>query len=183
MRECTTNGSKTGISLGCTHERACTRPPVCEQDRDVPYLHKQRRRRPHKPKAQVHSQLHAHEVSPQATNRSVNAQPYGSSYFLPAKLAGKAVTFLLDTGCTTNLLSRRLFDILSARDRSSLEPYDGEHGTLADGSGIPFYGVVESVIKRSARPSSSANSRRMPSWAYHFYSDTGATLTLASLRW
>jgi len=58
-------------------------------------------------------------------------------------LAGKAVTFLLDTGCTTNLLSRRLFDTLSARDRASLEPYEGEHGTLADRSCIPFYGVIE----------------------------------------
>jgi len=76
-------------------------------------------------------------------NRSMSAQPYGSSYFLPGKLAGKAVTFLLDTGCKTNLLSRRLFHTLSARDRASLEPYDGEHGTLADGSCILFYGVVE----------------------------------------
>jgi len=124
-------------------DRAFTRPPVCERDRDVPYLPTQRQRHPRKRKAQVHSQLHAHEVSPQATNRSVSAQPYGSSYFLPGKLAGKAVTFLLDTGCTTNLLSWHLFDALSARDRASLEPYEGEHGTLADGLCIPFYGVVE----------------------------------------
>jgi len=124
-------------------DQAYTRLPVCEQDGDVPYLPRQRRRHPHKPKAQVHSQLHAHEVSPQATNRSVNAQPYGSSYFLLGKLAGKAVTFLLDTGCTTNLLSWRLFDTLSARDRASLEPYDGEHVTLADGSCIAFHEAVE----------------------------------------
>jgi len=52
-------------------------------------------------------------------NRSVSAQPYGSSSFLPGKLAGKAATFLLNTGCTTNLLSRRLFDTLNARDRAS----------------------------------------------------------------
>jgi len=122
---------------------AFTRPPVCERDLDVPYLPTQRRRHPRKRKAQVHSQLHAHEVSPQETNRPVSAQPYGSSYFPPGKLAGKAVTFLLDTGCTTNLLIRRLFDTLSARDRASPEPYEGEHGTLADESCIPFYGVVE----------------------------------------
>jgi len=73
----------------------------------------------------------------------VSAQPYGNSYFLPGKLAKQAVTFLLDTGCTTNLLSQRPFDTLSARDRASLEPYEGEHGTLADGSCIPFYGVIE----------------------------------------
>jgi len=76
-------------------------------------------------------------------NRSVSAQPYGNSYFLPGKLAGKAATFLLDTGCTTNLLTRRLFDTLSARDRANLEPYEREHGMLADRLCIPFYGVIE----------------------------------------
>jgi len=91
----------------------------------------------------VHSQLHAHEVSPLETNRSVSAQPYGSSYFLPGKLAGKAATFLLNTGCTTNLLSLRLFDTLNARDRANLQPYEGKHDTLAYGSCIPFYGVIE----------------------------------------
>jgi len=40
-------------------------------------------------------------------------------------------------------MSRHLFDTLGARDRASLEPYEGEHGTLADGSCIPFYGVIE----------------------------------------
>jgi len=73
----------------------------------------------------------------------VSAQPYGSSYFLLGKLASKAATFLLDTGCITNLLSRRLFDTLNARDWANLAPYEGEHGTLADGSCIPFYGMIE----------------------------------------
>jgi len=93
-------------------DRAFTRPPVGEQDRDVNRL-PAKRRRPHNQKAQVHPQLHANEVSPPEMNRSVSPQPYGSSYFLPGKLAGKAATFLLDTWCTTNLLSRRLFDTLS----------------------------------------------------------------------
>jgi len=73
----------------------------------------------------------------------VSAQPYGISYFLPSKLAGKTAKFLLGTGCTTNLLSRRLFDTLSVGDRANLEPYEGEHGTLADRSCIPFYRVIE----------------------------------------
>jgi len=70
-------------------------------------------------------------------------QPHGNSYFLPGKIAGKAVTFLLDSGCTTNLISRQLFNTLSARVRGKMEPYNGEYGTLADGSCIPFYGIVE----------------------------------------
>jgi len=32
--------------------------------------------------------------------------------------AGKAATFLLDSGCTTNLISRQLFDTLYAKVRS-----------------------------------------------------------------
>jgi len=76
-------------------------------------------------------------------SRSVCAQPYGSSYFLPGKLAGKAATFLLDTGCTTNLLCQRLFDTLSTTDQANLEPYEGAHGTLVNGPCISFYGVTE----------------------------------------
>jgi len=81
-------------------------------------------------------------VSPPETTGSRSTQPYGSSYFLPRKFLGKAATFLLDTGCTTNLLSRQLFDTLDARERASLEPYEGAHGTLADGSCIPLNGVI-----------------------------------------
>jgi len=69
---------------------------------------------------------------------SVCAQPYGSSYFLPGKLAGKAATFLLDIGCTRNLLCQRLFDTLA-----NLDPYEGAHHTLTNGSCISFYGVIE----------------------------------------
>jgi len=81
----------------------------------------------------------AREVQP----RQVRTQPHGSSYFLPAKIAGKPATFLLDSGYTTNLLSRQFFDTLSTKVRNGLEPYEGEYGTLADGSCIPFYGISE----------------------------------------
>jgi len=81
-------------------------------------------------------------VSPPETNRFRITQSYGSSYFLPRKISGKAVTFLLDTGYTTNL-SRRLFATFSARERASLEPYAGAHGTLADRSCITFYDVIQ----------------------------------------
>jgi len=73
----------------------------------------------------------------------VKVQPYGDSYFLPGKVAGRSVTFLLDSGCTTNLLCHRVFDTFPAQDKAGLEPNTGEHGTLADGSCIPFYGMVE----------------------------------------
>jgi len=75
--------------------------------------------------------------------RGVRVQPHGDSYFLPGKVAGKPVTFLLDSGCTTNLLSHRVFDALPPKERRELAPYTGEHGTLVDGSCIPFYGIIE----------------------------------------
>jgi len=88
--------------------------------------------------------LTAREVSPvRVQPQRVRTQPHGNSYFLPVKIAGRAATFLLDSGCTTNLISRQLFDTLSAKVRCELEPYDGEYGTLADGSCIPFSGIIE----------------------------------------
>jgi len=108
-------------------------PKLPSQPQKSPVVSKTTQRRP-----AVRTQV----VSPPETNRSRSTQPYGSSYFLPEKLSGKAATFLLDTGCTTNLLSRRLFDTLGAREQASLEPYEGAHGTLVDGSCIPFYGII-----------------------------------------
>ena len=73
----------------------------------------------------------------------VRVQPHEDSYFLPGKITGRDVTFLLDSGCTTNLLSRRVFNTLPLKERRELAPYTGEPGTLADGSSIPFDGVIE----------------------------------------
>jgi len=73
----------------------------------------------------------------------VRVQPHGDSYFLPGKVAGSPLTFLLDSGCTTNLLSRRVFDTLPPKEQRELAPYTGEPGTLADRSHLPFDGIVE----------------------------------------
>jgi len=70
-------------------------------------------------------------------------QPHGSSYFLPGKIAGKPAHFLLDSGCTTNILSRQFSDTFSVAIKKGLAPYEGHHGTLADGSCIPFHGIIE----------------------------------------
>jgi len=37
----------------------------------------------------------------------------------------------------------RVFDALPRKERREIEPNTGEHGTLADGSCIPFYGIIE----------------------------------------
>jgi len=98
--------------------------------------HLQRPRRPRKQRTPpcVAKTEHAGEV---------RVQPHGNSYFLPGKVAGRDVTFLLETGCATNLLSRRVFNTLPLKERKELAPYTGEPGTLADGSSIPFDGVIE----------------------------------------
>jgi len=98
--------------------------------------HLQRPRRPRKQRTPP-------SVAKTEHTGEVRVQPHGDSYFLPGKVTGRDVTFLLDSGCTTNLLSRRVFNTLSLKERKELAPYTGEPGTLADGSSIPFDGVIE----------------------------------------
>jgi len=73
----------------------------------------------------------------------VRVQPHGSSFFLPGHIAGKPAHFLLDSGCTTNILSRQFFDTISVVIKKRLAPYEGGHGILAEGSCIPFCGIIE----------------------------------------
>ena len=75
------------------------------------------------------------------TVAQVLERPYTTSYFLPGKLEGRPVQFLIDTGCTTNLLSKHVFDRLPERIKSGLEESDS-HGVMADGTQLPFYGVL-----------------------------------------
>ena len=66
---------------------------------------------------------------------------YTTSYSLPGKLEGRPVQFLVDTGCATNLLLKHVFDRLPESVRSELEESDS-HGVMADGTQLPFYGVI-----------------------------------------
>ena len=45
-------------------------------------------------------------------------RPHQASYFIPGKAEGRAVQVLLDTGCTTNLIGKHVFDRLPERVRS-----------------------------------------------------------------
>jgi len=94
--------------------------------------------------------VHGHHNSPipgpvtrEVQSQQVRMQPHGSSYFLPGNIAGKPAHFLLDSGCTTNIFSRQFLDTLSVAVKKRLALYKGDHGTLADGSCIPFYGIIE----------------------------------------
>jgi len=83
-----------------------------------------------KPSPSLSSKMREVSFAKTKCNRRVWVQPYGGSYFLPGKIAGKAGPFLQNSACTTNLLGRQLFDTPSAKDKAGLKPYDGEHSTL-----------------------------------------------------
>jgi len=97
--------------------------------------------RPLKPRAK----RAPHQVAKTKHAREVRVQAHKNSYFLPGKVTGRDVTFLLDSGCTTNLLSRRVFNTLPLKERKELAPYTVEPSTLADGSSIPFDDVIELI--------------------------------------
>ena len=73
-------------------------------------------------------------------------RPHQASYFIPGRVEGRPAQFLLDTGCTTNLLSKPLFDRLPENVRSQKEEY-ARYGLLADGTRLPFYGIVKLSIR------------------------------------
>ena len=54
--------------------------------------------------------------------------------------------YLVDTGCNTNLINKRVFDRLPQHIQDQLMACD-THGQMADSSKLPFYGVVQVPIK------------------------------------
>ena len=72
---------------------------------------------------------------------AVNSYTYPSSLFVPGRVGGKNLTFLIDTGCTHNLLSRTVFDRLPATIRTQMKAQESS-ATMADGSGLPIYGNI-----------------------------------------
>ena len=71
---------------------------------------------------------------------SVSSHP--TCLYAPGKIEGKPTQFLLDSGSTENILSKRLFDSLPAQVKDSLQPEDlSAH--LADGSSLIIYGTID----------------------------------------
>ena len=66
----------------------------------------------------------------------------GTSYYVPGKIEGTPVFFLVDTGASVNLLSKRKFELLPEKIKQALTPVD-ICGTLADGSKLLFHGRIE----------------------------------------
>ena len=73
-------------------------------------------------------------------------RPHQASYFIPGRVEGRPAQFLLDTGCTTNLIGKHVFDRLPEKIRTCREEY-ARHGMLADGTRLPFYGIIKLQIR------------------------------------
>ena len=73
-------------------------------------------------------------------------RPHKSSYFLPGKAASLIMLYLVDTGCNTKLTSKRIFNRIPQHIQDQLTSCD-THGQMADGTKLPFYGVVQVPIK------------------------------------
>ena len=73
-------------------------------------------------------------------------RPHKSSYFLPGKAARLTMLYLIDTGCNTNMISKRIFDPLPRHLQDQRMVCD-THGQMADSTRLPFYGVVKLPIK------------------------------------
>ena len=108
-----------------------------------------------KKKAQEASRARAPPASQKPETKSedsaIQAQqiydrPYRASYFIPGKVEGRPAQFLLDTGCTTNLLAKHIFDRLPEQIKSRRQDY-ASHGLLADGTRLPFFGMVRLSIR------------------------------------
>ena len=68
-------------------------------------------------------------------------EPHHGIYFMPGKVEGKGCQFLLDTGCSTNILSKRMFNLLQPSTRNRLIPINSI-ASLADGSSLDFEGQL-----------------------------------------
>ena len=69
------------------------------------------------------------------------AVTYIGSLFVPGRVAGRNLSFLVDTGCTHNLLLRTVFDRLPAQMRQQMV-YGETVAAIADGSGLHIYGSI-----------------------------------------
>ena len=61
--------------------------------------------------------------------------------YVPGKLSGRNIQYLLDTGCSENVLSRSLFNQLPRSVRDNLV-VDQSSAQMADGTGLLIYGSV-----------------------------------------
>ena len=62
--------------------------------------------------------------------------------YLPGKIEGRSLQYLLDTGSSDNILSRTFFNDLPRRIQQTLQTSETT-ASMADGSGLHIYGTIE----------------------------------------
>lgn len=80
-------------------------------------------------------------AKPTDTTAQVEERSYGANYLMPGRIEGRLARFLTDSGCTTNLLSKIVFDRLPNRTKQTIQESQS-HGALTDGTQLTFYGII-----------------------------------------
>ena len=124
---------------------------VTESRSPLPKKVKTRKKKAKEPKAESEE-----ESSPEAGPSDENPpdeqevllldRPHKPTWFLPGKVGRVAVQILVDTGCTTNVMSRKVYNKLDRTTRDSLEPYE-TYGVTASGAKMPFFGLVKTNLR------------------------------------
>ena len=73
-------------------------------------------------------------------------RPHRPTWYLPGKVGRVPVQILVDTGCTTNLMSKKIFDKLDKATRETVEPHES-YGVTASGAKMPFFGLIKTSLK------------------------------------
>ena len=108
------------------------------------------RRRKNKP-----SQKDAQAKDRRCDSDSCNVieRPHQASLYLPVKVERTTAVFLVDSGCTTNILSKRIFDRLPEAVRRGLQAHQTDAGLLVDGSRITLMGTIRLMVRVRAHQS------------------------------
>ena len=93
-----------------------------------------------KPSGPAKPSVHKEVSPPQVQVESIDWVHHECLY-IPGKVAGKGVQYLIDTGCSDNVLSRTLFNQLPRSVRETLV-VDQASAQMADGTGLLIYGSV-----------------------------------------
>jgi hypothetical protein len=96
-----------------------------------------------KPEVVTLSDVNAHPFHPDGNQRSPLLP---SNLYLPGKVMGKPLHFLVNTGCTNSLLLKPVFDRLPAPVKKELKPRHLD-ALLVDGTMAKMYGEIQLPLK------------------------------------
>ena len=114
---------------------------------------KRKRRRPNKASKKAKADLVSNLKEKAEGTSPELSRPHQASLYLPVKVDRVASIFLVDSGCTTNILSKRIFDRLPKSVRAELQVGEANAGLLVDGSHLTLLGMIKLRIRVRAHQS------------------------------